>query len=356
MGLQNTTKLQSLLKPNNKALLSGAASSHVAKRTRSTMYQSSKSITRPSLFSIDSDEESGHDGDAYDWGKAIMIDADVAPTEIVGHFWPATASAPSFKDDPSIFKTAVDQFPTHGEMVRIKALTDDRLNAKISILYYHMMSHGGELLAWYMGLLKSYAYVQSADSKLKNLKESCASFSRLEFQIFGFQKPVADLNTFAKSKVKDELLSLAASAGFERGLRMHQIPKEFVAVLKKSSQFLPGAQNRLIKAGSLLEPEKLARSVNVPTLKDTRTFPPVMKELTVVLVSFYLELPPKAAPSSSTATNEQNEEWINVMVDVPDNKITGDAGNGKPMEVEKYDGSLPSSGVAEETAAAPAGV
>ncbi|GKB68413.1 hypothetical protein Tco_0929825 [Tanacetum coccineum] len=118
-----------------KALLSGAAFSHIAKRTRSTMYQSSRSTTRPCLFSADSDKESEDDGDACveilfitsirsaaviltdgnqsegaapsaaegpnardDWGKAIMTDAAVAPTGIVGHSRPVGAPAPSFRD------------------------------------------------------------------------------------------------------------------------------------------------------------------------------------------------------------------------------------------------------------------
>ncbi|GJT12193.1 hypothetical protein Tco_0859235 [Tanacetum coccineum] len=42
--------------------------------------------------------------------------------------------------------------PTPGEMVRIEALTDDRLTGKMSVLYCLMVSHRGEFLARYRGL------------------------------------------------------------------------------------------------------------------------------------------------------------------------------------------------------------
>nr|GEU72756.1 hypothetical protein [Tanacetum cinerariifolium] len=79
--------------------------------------------------------------------------------------------------DPNICKIVVDQFPTPGEMVRIEALTDDRLAGKMSVLHCLMMSHGGELLAQYRGLLKSYGkYVQSVDSRLMSLQQKLTSF------------------------------------------------------------------------------------------------------------------------------------------------------------------------------------
>ncbi|GKF27323.1 hypothetical protein Tco_0083217, partial [Tanacetum coccineum] len=87
-----------------------------------------------------------------------------------------------------------------------------------------------------------------------------------------------------------ELLSLAASAGFEHGLSMHRTKDEFVVVLKKMVNFVPGAQERLVEAFLLvaqtdyaflkkiseyvaeplsiilqLEPEKLVRSTNFHT-------------------------------------------------------------------------------------------
>ncbi|GKA31092.1 hypothetical protein Tco_0717397, partial [Tanacetum coccineum] len=51
---------------------------------------------------------------------------------------------------------------------------------------------------------------------------------------------------------RGELLSLAASAGFERGLSMHQTKDEFAAILKKMAYFVPGAHGRLVEASPLL--------------------------------------------------------------------------------------------------------
>ncbi|GKF29331.1 hypothetical protein Tco_0095673 [Tanacetum coccineum] len=54
--------------------------------------------------------------------------------------------------DPNVCKIVVDQFLTPGEMIRMEALTNDRLARKVSVLHCLMMSHGGELLARYRGL------------------------------------------------------------------------------------------------------------------------------------------------------------------------------------------------------------
>ncbi|GKF83901.1 hypothetical protein Tco_0248799, partial [Tanacetum coccineum] len=50
------------------------------------------------------------------------------------------------------------------------------------------------------------------------------------------------------SRVQGELLFLAASARFKRGLSMHRTKDEFAAVLKKMVNFMPGAQDRLAEA------------------------------------------------------------------------------------------------------------
>ncbi|GJY83272.1 putative reverse transcriptase domain-containing protein [Tanacetum coccineum] len=87
----------------------------------------------------------------------------------------------------------VDQFPIPGEMVRIKTLSEDQLTVKMSVLHYMMMSHGGELLARYRGLLQSYhEYVQSTDSRMKGYQEKFANLSSLESQVSGLQRQVAD--------------------------------------------------------------------------------------------------------------------------------------------------------------------
>ncbi|GKA83093.1 hypothetical protein Tco_0789841 [Tanacetum coccineum] len=113
--------------------------------------------------------------------------------------------------DPSVGKTMVNQFPTPGEMVRIEALSSDQLTTKMSVLHCLMMSHGGELLARYRGLLQSYhEYVQSTDSRLKGYQEKFASLTGLKSQVPGLQRQIAGLNdklssfdaAFSKSKAK----------------------------------------------------------------------------------------------------------------------------------------------------------
>ncbi|GKB49472.1 hypothetical protein Tco_0900225, partial [Tanacetum coccineum] len=54
------------------------------------------------------------------------------------------------------------------------------------------------------------------------------------------------------SRVQGELLSLVASAGFERRLSMHQTRDKFADVLKKTSRFVPGAQDRLAESSPLV--------------------------------------------------------------------------------------------------------
>ncbi|GJU83173.1 hypothetical protein Tco_1285538 [Tanacetum coccineum] len=118
-----------------KASTSGAASSHVAKRTRSALDQSFGSTTRPSLFVGDSDDESDGDDDACveiplvtplcsaavirpsgnqsrssdapaaegsntqdSRGKGIMVDDAATPSGGLSRPRPSSRPAPSFKD------------------------------------------------------------------------------------------------------------------------------------------------------------------------------------------------------------------------------------------------------------------
>ncbi|GKB80661.1 hypothetical protein Tco_0947556, partial [Tanacetum coccineum] len=141
-----------------------------------------------------------------------------------------------------------------------------------------------------------------------------------------------------------------------------------------------------------LEPEKLARSTNVPALRDALFSPPLVKELTVTPASKSLEFPTNVIPASSTAALEINEECVNAMVDGPDHEMTDGAVNTNsgsafmhgasyaiddaaeltligsehvspsPSDVvvalsarEKGDGSLPSSTANEKAAATPSG-
>ncbi|GKE04054.1 hypothetical protein Tco_1396072, partial [Tanacetum coccineum] len=222
-----------------KASTSGATLSHVAKRTRSALAQSSGSTTRPSLFVGDDDESDDDDDDACveiplvltPEGKGVMVDDAAAPSTGANRPRPSSRPTPSFRNvsgdaihtdffpfstgpnyatypednvagnceftreewdapyrptfgvltkevfkDPAVCKTIVDQFPTPREMVRVESLSDDQLAAKMSVLHCMMMSHGGELLAHYRGLNQSHhEYVLSTDSRLKGYEEKVAS-------------------------------------------------------------------------------------------------------------------------------------------------------------------------------------
>ncbi|GJW23441.1 hypothetical protein Tco_0034063 [Tanacetum coccineum] len=247
--------------------------------------------------------------------------------------------------DPSICKTVVDQFPTPREMVRIEALSSDQLTTKMSVLYCLMMLHGGELLAWYCGLLQSYhEYVAGLNDKLSS---SDAAFARSKSKGNERKKKIKSLTKsldnmhaevarlFADSNratvleaEKDEeilrlkatppefgeLFSLGASAGFERGLSMHRTKEEFAAISEHADKPLSVILQ--------LDPEKLARSANVLALRDARVSPPVLKESTVTPAFASLELPSNTVPTSFVAVLEPNEEWANTMVDGPDHEMT----------------------------------
>ncbi|GJT35352.1 hypothetical protein Tco_0925771 [Tanacetum coccineum] len=222
-----------------KASTSGAASSHVAKRTRSSLAQSSGSTTRSSLFGTRVGAPLLLMLKALIVkGKGIMVDDSVAPSGGASGPRPSSGPAPSFRDvsgdaihsdffpfsvgpycaiypedgvarnceftreewdapyrptfeflakevfkDPAICKTIVDQFPTPGEM----------------------------LLALYCGLNQSHdEYVLSTYSRLKGYEEKAASLIGLELQVSTLNKQVSGLNdkldtsnaSFAKSKAK----------------------------------------------------------------------------------------------------------------------------------------------------------
>ncbi|GJV01047.1 hypothetical protein Tco_1334616 [Tanacetum coccineum] len=248
-----------------------------------------------------------------------------------------------FKDHV-VCKTIVDQFPTPGEM----------------------------LLSRYRGLNQSHhEYVLSTDSRLKGYEEKVASLTGLELQVSALKKQVFGLDdklsssdaSFAKSKAKGkerkkkiksltksvdnlhseglvqkflsfaefsrvqgELLSLAASAGFERGLSIHRTKDEFAAVLKKMANFMPGIFEHATEPLSVilqLELEKLVRPSNVPASREVRVSPPT-KESTVTPASKSLELSTNVNFTASVVAFEQNEEMVNAKVDGSDPKMTDD--------------------------------
>ncbi|GKE32354.1 hypothetical protein Tco_1451676 [Tanacetum coccineum] len=160
----------------------------------------------------------------------------------------------------------------------------------------------------------------------------------------------------AEFKVSSFLL--AASAGFERGLSVDRTQEEVVGVLKKNFRFMPGAHSRLAEASPLmamtdypflkkvsdcashplsailqLKPKKLARSEDVSDPKDTRVSPPIAKESIMTPVCSSLGLPSNDVLFSSATALGHNEEWVNVMVDTPYNKMADGVVNDKPRDV-----------------------
>ncbi|GKE35300.1 hypothetical protein Tco_1454622, partial [Tanacetum coccineum] len=303
--------------------------------------------------------------------------------------------------DPVVCKTVVDQFPTAGEMVRFKALSEDQLTAKMSVLHCIMMSHGGEILDRYRGLLQSHnEYIQSTDSRqVAGLNDKISSFDAAfskskakgkerKKKIKSITKSLDQLNAEATppefasffrgqfqdlvrkflasdefSRVQGELLSLVACAGFERGLSIHRTQDEFSVVLKKMAHFHAAEPLYIILQ---LKPEKLARLANVPALMDARVSPPISKESTVTPVSESLELHANVIPISSAVASEENREWgiSHVLDDVTEMNVVGSKrvfSSRTDVVValsigEKGDGSLLSYITGEEAAANPSRV
>ncbi|GJR74445.1 hypothetical protein Tco_0086810 [Tanacetum coccineum] len=230
----------------------------------------------------------------------------------------------------------------------------------MSVLQCLMMSHEGELLARYRGLLNSHhEYVQCVDSRLRRLQERCATFQGLDTQVFNFQKWIADMNN--KLASSDGAFVKAKAMGNERNKKIKSLTKnldqlnaevaylstalnqatvleaekdEEILWLKASPpKFISNHAGEPLSIILQLELEKLARPANVPAPRDTCVSPPVIKESTVTPISSTLELLSNTIPSSSIVSPGKNEEWVNAMVDGLDNKMMADAGNDKPENV-----------------------
>ncbi|GKD05661.1 hypothetical protein Tco_1180635, partial [Tanacetum coccineum] len=240
----------------------GATSSHVAKRTRSSLAQSSGCTTRPSLF-VGDDDESDDDDACVEiplvtplhsaTGKGAMVDDAVAPSAGVIRPRPSSGPASLFKDvsgdaiytdffpfsagpyyatypeggvagnceftrkewdtpyrptfvvltkevfkDPIVCKSVVDQFPTPSEMV--------------------------QLLARYRGFNQSHhEYVLSADSWLKGYEGKVANMTGLELQVAALKKQVSGLND--KLTSSDASFSNSKAKGKERKKKIKSLGK-----------------------------------------------------------------------------------------------------------------------------------
>ncbi|GKB36350.1 hypothetical protein Tco_0881292, partial [Tanacetum coccineum] len=253
--------------------------------------------------------------------------------------------------DPAVCKTMVDQFPTPREMVWVKSFFDDQLTAKMSVLHFMMMSHGGELLARYLSTLKKQVYglndkLSSSDASFakskakgkerkKKIKSLTKSLDNLHAEV---SRLSADLNRATGlvwkfpasdeySRVQGELLSLVASAGFERWLAEaspHVAQTDYV-FLNKIFEFVVEPLSIILQ----LEPKKLVRPTNVPTSRDAYVSPPIAKESTMIPASESLELSSNVVSAPSIVASKQNKEWVNAMVDGPDAEMTDGAAHSK---------------------------
>ncbi|GKA79490.1 hypothetical protein Tco_0786086 [Tanacetum coccineum] len=240
-----------------RASTSRAASSQVAKRTRSAMAHSSRSFARPNLF--DDNDSDGEESDDVDDAcvdiplithirsaamipiggnqirgsipstvecpstcasrrKVIMDDALDIPSGSAGRSQAFIGPTPASQDptddaiDRDFFPFApglyyatypkdcvvIDsyEFSSPRKMVKIEALTNDRLARKMSVLHCLMMSNGRELLARYKGL---------------------------ESQVSSLKKQVTDLND--KITASDAAFVKAKAKGKERKKKIKSLFK-----------------------------------------------------------------------------------------------------------------------------------
>ncbi|GJZ49304.1 hypothetical protein Tco_0603494 [Tanacetum coccineum] len=367
-----------------KASTSGATSIYVAKHTRFTLAQLFNSTTRLSLFVDDSDDESDDDGDACveiplvtfihyatvilslgnqgesfvapfakgpgtrdTRGKGIMFNDADAPSAGASRPRPSFGSVPSFRD---VFRDVIHvnfflfyagpQYATYPEGDECVAL--------------HDVSHGGELLARYHGLLRSHHELQtqvvSLNDKLspsdvafakskakgkvrkKKIKSLSKSLDQLNAKVARLSTALNQATVLEAEKdeeilrlkatpsiVQGKLLSLAASTGFERSVPL--VAQTDYAFLNKISELVIEPLSIILQ----LEPGKLVRLANVPASRDARVSPPIAKESTMTPASESLEFSVNVVLAPSHLALARNEEWVNAMVDVPDTKMTGGA-------------------------------
>ncbi|GKA57683.1 hypothetical protein Tco_0756871 [Tanacetum coccineum] len=378
------------------ASTSGATSSHVAKRTRSALAQSSGSTTRPSLFVGGSDDESDCDDDACveiplvtplrsatviassgnqgrsstaldaeglntrdSWGKGIMADdADAPSVEFTRKEWDAPYR-PTFRvltkkvfKDPAVCKTVVDQFPTPGEMSadsRLKGYEEKVVGA--AGLNFKCLPLRSRFLGLMINLLPSMLLLPSPRLRERRGRKRSSPLPKVWIISRDLDQKFLASDEF--SRVQGELISLATSVGFERGLSMHRTKDEFATISAHSTEPLSVILQ--------LKPKKLARTANVPPLRDARVSPPTIKELTVTPASKPLELSTNADLTSSIAASEHNEE-MGIFVALEDAVKLVEVGSrhasSDPNDVvvalsagEKGDGLVPSSVGGEEAAA-----
>nr|GEV94979.1 hypothetical protein [Tanacetum cinerariifolium] len=344
-----------------KASTSSVTSSHVVKRTRSALPQTSGSTTHPSLFM--GDDEESDDDDAFveiqlvtPLHFAVVITSlgnlgrrSVAPTtegsntqDLLLHLRMCSVM-PFIRI--SFLSLLVHTMPHISK--EVESLSDDQLTAKISVLHYSRLKGYKEKVANITGLELQVAASKKHVSRLNDkLTSSDASFAKYKTKgnrrkkkikslgkgldnlhaevarlsaalnqatILEAERDEEILQLKATPSVQGEPLSLVSSDGFERGLSMHQTKDEFVAVLMKMIFEYAAEPLSVILQ---LEPEKLVHLANIPILRSTRVSPTIAKELTVTYVSESLELFTNVNLTVSTVSFEHNKEMgISIALD-----------------------------------------
>nr|GEY10586.1 hypothetical protein [Tanacetum cinerariifolium] len=265
----------------------------------------------------------------------------------------------------------IHEFSTHREMVQIKALTNDRLAGKMSVL--HCFEEFQQRLTSFQGLesqvsglkkqvtdlndkvtasdatfVKAKAKGKDQNKKIKLGEGYKHSLAKKDAMILRLKSSLSELASFFRGgfqglvqkflasdefrRVQGELVSLVASVGFKCGLNMDQTQEQL------ASYFVLGALGRLVEATPLvattdypflnkvadhsthplyaivdLEPDKMAHPAIVLAPMGAGVYPPLLKD-----------------------ASEQNEEWLSAMVDTTNEEMV-DAAFDKPVEVFVHD-------------------
>nr|GEX28770.1 hypothetical protein [Tanacetum cinerariifolium] len=271
-----------------KASTSGATSSHVAKRTRTR-------VGAPLLLLLKA---------LTPEGKGIMVDDAVAPSA------------------DSMLK---------GYEEKVANMTG--LELQVSALKKQVSRLNDKLSSSYPFFAKSKAKGKERKKKIKSLTKSLDNLhtevARLsaalnQLTILEAERDEEILRLKTTPPVQGELLSLAASVRFERGLSMHRTKDKFVVVLKKMVNFMPGAQDGVAEASYLVAQTNYAFLNKI----SEHAIEP-LSESTVTPASKSLELSTNVDPTNFVVASKHNKEMVSAEVDGSDPKMTDDTINVK---------------------------
>nr|GEY14323.1 hypothetical protein [Tanacetum cinerariifolium] len=329
-----------------KAYTCVSASGHVAKRTRSDV--ANPPVVPPVPICLLMIMSGGFAAPVAEGlttqgsrGKGVMTDVDAVATLFVvaSPPWVSSGPVPSFKE-------------LSGDAIHIDFFCFSPRP------YYATYPKGGFLCLQGCGgsisdTRSHHEYEQSTDSTLKGYHEKFTSLIGLESQVSALQRQITGLNdklstsdaSFAKSKAKGKerkkkIKSLTKSldnlhaevARLSIGLywaTVLEVAQTDYAFLNKISEHAVEPLSVILQ----LEPKKLASPANVPASKDACVSPSITKESTMTLASTSLKLLSNIVPTSSATALETNKEWVNAMVDGPDNEMVDAAANAKPGDV-----------------------